>query len=29
MAGMIEPTCVQWNRWKDAGLAVKFVRLAG
>jgi hypothetical protein len=25
--GMIEPTCVQWNHWKDAGLAVKFVRL--
>jgi hypothetical protein len=25
--GMIEPTCVQWNCWKDAGLAVKFVRL--
>jgi hypothetical protein len=25
--GMIEPTCVQWNRWKDAGLAVKFVHL--
>jgi hypothetical protein len=25
--GMVEPTCAQWNRWKDAGLAVKFVRL--
>jgi hypothetical protein len=25
--GMIEPTCVQWNHWKDAGLAVKFVHL--
>jgi hypothetical protein len=24
---MIEPTCVQWNHWKDAGLAVKFVHL--
>jgi hypothetical protein len=26
-SGMIEPTCAQWNRWKDAGLAVKYVRL--
>jgi hypothetical protein len=25
--GMIEPTCVQWNHWKDAGLTVKFVCL--
>jgi hypothetical protein len=25
--GMIEPTCVQWNHWKDEGLAVKFVCL--
>jgi hypothetical protein len=25
--GMIEPTCAQLNRWKDAGLAVKYVRL--
>jgi hypothetical protein len=26
-SGMIEPTCAPWNRWKDAGLAVKYVRL--
>jgi hypothetical protein len=25
--GMIEPTCAQWNRWKAAGLVVKYVRL--
>jgi hypothetical protein len=25
--GMIELTCAQWNKWKSAGLAVKFVRL--
>jgi hypothetical protein len=24
---MIEPTCVQWNCWKDEVLAVKFVCL--
>jgi hypothetical protein len=25
--GMVEPTCVQWNKWKNAGLGVKYVRL--
>jgi hypothetical protein len=25
--GMVEPTCEQFQRWKDAGREVKFVRM--